>query len=166
MLSLNNALNYCTWFYFWWTQDGAAQRGTPGYNGTLGYCVVHQIHESHIIFCPRFTSDTWLSMAKTLPIINSSLLREICISFRFRLTSVLSASHNSPTTFIFMFSLDPILGSTSCIWWVAQLIKLNIKGFFLSFFHINQECHVILSLLHLPSLLLSSSSSSSSSSYK
>ena len=37
MLSLNDAPNYCTWFYFWWMRDGAAQRGT------LGYCVVHQL---------------------------------------------------------------------------------------------------------------------------
>ena len=36
MLSLNDASNYSTWFYFWWTQDGAAQRDTPGYNGNMG----------------------------------------------------------------------------------------------------------------------------------
>ena len=34
MLSLNDAPNYFTRFYFWWMQDGAAQSGTPGYNGS------------------------------------------------------------------------------------------------------------------------------------
>ena len=36
MLSLNVAPNYSTGCYFWWMQDGAAQRGTPGYKGTPG----------------------------------------------------------------------------------------------------------------------------------
>ena len=52
MLSVNDAPNYSTRFYFWWTQDGTAQRGTPGYNGTLRYCVVHlfMICSPYIIF--------------------------------------------------------------------------------------------------------------------
>ena len=43
MLSLNDAPNYSTWFYLWQTQGGATQRGTPGYNGIPGYCIVHHI---------------------------------------------------------------------------------------------------------------------------
>ena len=44
MLSLNDAPNYSTWFYLWRTQGGATQRGTPGYYGTPGYCVVHHLY--------------------------------------------------------------------------------------------------------------------------
>ena len=29
-------------------QGGTTQRGTPGYNGTPGYCVVHQIVSLHL----------------------------------------------------------------------------------------------------------------------
>ena len=39
MLSLNDAPKYSTWFYLWWTQGGATQRGTPG------YCVVHHTYK-------------------------------------------------------------------------------------------------------------------------
>ena len=41
MLSLDDAPNYSTWIYLLWTQGGATQRSSPGYNGTPGYCVVH-----------------------------------------------------------------------------------------------------------------------------
>ena len=52
MLSLNNAPNYSTWFYLWRMQGGAAQRGTPGYNGTPGYCVVHHVLMLSLILSP------------------------------------------------------------------------------------------------------------------